>query len=374
MKYGRPLIAAMAAGLLALPATVNAQEEVEGINFGGAVRLNYAWRDYDTQNKDRGGDFEMELFRINVNGTIGDVMLDAEWRRYNGFQAIHHAWLGYQFDEDMHVEVGITQVPFGILPFASHSFWFSGAYYLGFEDDYDTGIKLVQKAGDWNFQYAFFKNPEYSNDSRADRYSFDLVTGGDQQNSETNQLNFRATRTMSHSEDSSTEFGLSLEAGQMYNRATQDNGDRWAVGAHVNGNYGKWNVQLTGIGYEYNPDNPAGVSDDFVQYGSFAFPFLAAAKGSIWSANVARSFDVDWGPVTGMTCYNDFSYIDADVDNSAESVQNVTGCMLVAGALYTYVDWIAGKNMWFAGGNGVGLESSAGEWNSRLNVNFGYYF
>jgi len=55
-------------------------------------------------------------------------------------------------------------------------------------------------------------------------------------------------------------------------------------------------------------------------------------------------------------------------------VQNVTGCMLVSGGLYTYVDWIAGKNMWFAGGNGVGLESSAGEWNSRLNVNFGYYF
>lgn len=373
MKYGRYLIAALAAGLLSAPAAVNAAD-VEGINFGGAVRLNYGWRDYDTQNKDRGGDFEIELFRINAKGTIGDVMLDAEWRRYNDFQAIHHAWLGYQFNEDMHVELGVTQVPFGLLPYASHSFWFSGAYYLGFEDDYDTGIKLVQKAGDWNFQYAFFKNPEYSNDSRADRYSFDLVTGGDQQNTETNQVNFRAVRTLTHSESSNTEVGVSLQAGQMYNRATQDNGDRWAVAAHVNGNYGKWNVQLTGIGYEYNPDNPVGVSDDFVQYGSFGFPFLAAAKGSVWSANVARSFDVDWGPVTGVTCYNDFSYIDADVNNSAESVQNVTGCMLVSGGLYTYVDWIAGKNMWFAGGNGVGLESSAGEWNSRLNVNFGYYF
>lgn len=373
MRHGRIYIAALAAGLLALPVAAPAEEE--GINFGGAVRLNYAWRDYDDTNKDRAGDFELELFRINARGTVGEVILDAEWRRYNDFQAIHHAWVGYEFDDSKHVELGITRVPFGILPYASHSFWFSGAYYMGFEDDYDTGVKFVQEAGDWDFQYAFFKNPEYANDGRADRYSFDLVTGGDQQNAEINQLNFRAARTLSHGEDSSTELGLSLEAGQIYNYTTEDTGDRWAVAAHMNGNYGKWNLQLQGLSYEFNPENPTGVSDDFVQFGAFAFPFLMAAKGEVYTANVARSFDVDWGPITGVTCYNDFTYIDPRVDNSAESMQNVTGCAFSAGGLYTYVDWIAGKNMWFAGGDGVGLNGgSADKWRSRLNINLGYYF
>jgi len=374
MNYGRILSAAVAASFLAAPAAAIAEEE-DGIEFGGAVRLNYAWRDYDDQNKDRLGDFEMELFRINVRGTVGEVMLNAEWRQYNDFQAIHHAWFGYRFDDDRHVELGITQVPFGILPYASHSFWFGGTYYMGLEDDYDTGVKFVQEAGDWTFHYAFFKNPEYADDSRADRYSFDLVTGGEQQNTETNQLNFRGTRLLRHSENSSTELGLSLQAGQIYNEITEDDGDRWAVAAHLNGNYGKWNLQLQGIAYEYNPENPDGVSDDFVQFGAFGFPFLMAAEGTVWSANVARSFSVEWGPVTGVTCYNNFTYIDADVDNSAESVQNVTGCAVSAGGLYTYFDWIAGKNMWFAGGDGIGLNgASAGKWRSRLNINLGYYF
>jgi hypothetical protein len=373
MKHGRILIAALAAALLIPPAAVLADDD--GIEFGGAVRLNYAWRDYDTQNKDRIGDFELELFRVNVRGTVGDVILDAEWRRYNDFQAIHHAWFGYRFDDDRHVELGITQVPFGILPYASHSFWFGGTYYMGFEDDYDTGVKFVQQAGDWTFHYAFFKNPEYTNDGRADRYSFDLVTGGDQQNTETNQLNFRAARLLQHAETRSTELGLSLQAGQMYNRATERNGDRWAAAAHMNGNYGPWNLQLQGIAYEFNPKNPDGVSDDFVQFGAFAFPFLVASKGSVWSANLARSFEVNWGPVTGMTCYNNLTYIDPRSDNSAESVQNVTGCAVSAGGLYTYFDWIAGKNMWFAGGDGIGLDgASAGRWRSRLNINLGYYF
>ncbi|NGX17405.1 porin [Wenzhouxiangella sp. XN24] len=374
MKHGRIYAAALAATLLSLPVTTTAEEE-DGINFGGAVRLNYAWRDYDDQNKDRGGDFELELFRINARGTIGEVILDAEWRRYNDFQAIHHAWVGYEFSEQTHVELGITQVPFGILPFASHSFWFSGAYYMGFEDDYDTGVKVVRKSGDWTFHTAFFKNPEYANDSRADRYSFDLVTGGDQQNTETNQVNFRAARLLTHEADRTTELGLSLQAGQIYNQTTEDNGDRWAVAAHLNGNYGPWNLQLQGMSYAFNPENPVGVSDDFVQYGAFGFPFLMAAKGEVWTANVARAFTVDWGPITGLNCYNNLTYIDPRVDNSAESVQNVTGCAVSAGGVYAYFDWIAGRNMWFAGGDGIGLDGgSAGKWRSRFNINIGYYF
>jgi hypothetical protein len=256
MRHGRYFVAALAAFLLMPPAAAGAEED--GVELGGAVRLNYAWRDYDDQNKDRLGDFELELFRVNVRGTVSDIMLNAEWRQYNGFQAIHHAWLGYEFSDDLHVELGITQVPFGILPFASHSFWFGGTYYMGFEDDYDAGVKLVQQAGDWTFHYAFFKNPEYADDSRTERYSFDLVTGGDQQNSETNQLNFRAARLLQHQDEYSTELGLSLQGGQIYNRATERDGDRWAVAAHVNGKYGPYNLHLQGIRYEFNPRNPRG--------------------------------------------------------------------------------------------------------------------
>ena len=360
---------------VAAPPLPAAEEAPDGIELGGAVRLNYAWRDYDAQNKDRLGDFELELFRINLRGTVGEVLLDAEWRRYNDFQAIHHAWVGYRFNDRLHGELGITQVPFGILPYASHSFWFGGTYYLGLEDDYDTGLKLVHDAGDWTFHYAFFKNPEYADDSRADRYSFDLVTGGEQQNAETNQFNFRAARVTRLEGLGSVELGLSLQAGQVYNRSTERNGDRWAVAAHLDSRIGQWNLQFQGIRYEFNPRNPAGLSRDFVQLGAFQFPFLVAARGNVWSVNVARSFDVSWGPVTGLNCYNNFTHVDPRVAQSAHSIQNVTGCSISAGGLFTYIDWIAGRNMWFAGGDGIGLDgATAGRWRSRLNINVGFYF
>ncbi len=353
-----------------------ADEDKYGIDFGGAVRLNYAWRDYDDQNKDRVGDFELELFRINVAGNVGDVLLDAEWRRYNDFQAIHHAWVGYDFSDELQMQLGITQVPFGIGPYMSRSFWFTGNYYAGFEDDYDTGVKFVHRPNDdWSFDYAFFKNPEYASDSRADRYSFDLVTGGDQQNTETNQLNFRAVRHLTLSDVSSMDLGLSLEAGQVYNRATEKDGNRWAVGAHMDYDTGPWNLRLQAMRYEYDVKNPEGVSDDFVQMGAFAFPFLKVAESDIYTYSLSRAIDVDWGPITGLRCYNEGTFFDPDVSNSDESIQSVTGCSVSAGGVFAYFDWIAGKNMWFAGGSGLGLDgATAGKWQSRFNVNLGYYF
>ena len=47
------------------------------------------------------------------------------------------------------MQVGVHQVPFGILPWASHNFYFQLPYYLGLEDDYDLGVKHILKQGEW---------------------------------------------------------------------------------------------------------------------------------------------------------------------------------------------------------------------------------
>ncbi|MGY6588748.1 MAG: hypothetical protein ACXIUB_10750 [Wenzhouxiangella sp.] len=357
-------------------AAIEDADDGDGINVGGAVRLNYGWQDYSPQNKDRLGDFELELFRINFSGSIGNVLLDAEWRRYNDFQAIHHAWIGYDFSDELQMQLGISRVPFGILPYTSHSFWFTGAYYMGYEDDYDTGIQFIHRpSDDWTLHYAFFKNPEYANDSRADRYSFDLVTEGDQANTETNQFNFRLERHLTLAGDSRMDLGMSLQAGQIYNRITERNGQRWAAAAHMDYYNGPWNLRLQAMRYEYDPENPEGVSTDFVQKAGFGFPFLMASEANVYSYSVSRAFDVDWGPISNVRCYNEGTWLDPQVSNSSESIQSVTGCSVAAGGVFTYFDWIAGKNMWFAGGDGIGLDGdSAGRWRSRLNINIGYYF
>ena len=50
------------------------------IKVGGAVRFQYGIKDYDEDDKDRGGDFDFDVFRLDFNGTIGDVTLSAQYR------------------------------------------------------------------------------------------------------------------------------------------------------------------------------------------------------------------------------------------------------------------------------------------------------
>ncbi|TWX63689.1 carbohydrate porin, partial [Colwellia demingiae] len=65
------------------------------IKVGGAVRFQYSYEDYDDDNKDRGGDFDFDVFRLDVNGSIGDVKLSAQYRWYQYMNVIHHADVAY---------------------------------------------------------------------------------------------------------------------------------------------------------------------------------------------------------------------------------------------------------------------------------------
>ena len=47
------------------------------IDIGGAVRLNYSWKDYGTGSN---GTFDFELFRIDVDVKQGKWFLDAQYR------------------------------------------------------------------------------------------------------------------------------------------------------------------------------------------------------------------------------------------------------------------------------------------------------
>ncbi len=246
------------------------KKEEKGIHIGGALRVNYSYLDWDPGSHERGGDFAFDTFRLNLDGELGKILLSAEYRFYPeyGFNTIHHGWMGYNFTDNLQGQIGVSKVPFGILPFASHSFWFSGAYYVGLEDDYDLGIKSIYKRGPWNLQLAFYKNGELGDAGNAGRYSVDVINNADggyagafaDGNEETNQFNARLAYTFEHGDFGSTEVGISGMWGQLYNTQTKDSGDHWAGCVHLNGNYGRWNLQLEGIGYGYNPEDPATVT------------------------------------------------------------------------------------------------------------------
>jgi hypothetical protein len=378
------------------PRVLEEPEKKDGITLGGAVRVNYNYQDWNEDHKERYGEADFDTFRLNLDGEIKGMLLSAEYRFYpqDDWHAPHHAWVGYNFTDEIQGQLGIHQVPFGLQPYASHNFWFSGAYYVGLEDDYDLGLKLLYNTGPWGLSLAFYKNEELGNAGDAGRYSVDVINNADggfagaqaAGNEESNQINARLTHTLAHGDFGETELGVSGQWGQLYNNNTKDNGDHWAAAAHINGNYGRWNVQLMYANYEYNPENPdfitdsdgnlvpADFDDDIVTMGAYSFSWGVPAEAEIGIANVAYSMPVSWGPIDSLTFYSDNTVIQPRESSFDTIWQNVVGCLVGAGPFYTYVDVISGKNMIFMGGDMVGDTDASSGRNTRLNVNFGYYF
>ncbi len=345
------------------------------IKIGGALRLNYSYKNYDQESMDRLGDFGFELFRLNADIDYKDIFLSVEYRWYGNFNAIHHGYFGYHLTAHSSIEIGIHQVPFGILPYSSHSFWFNATYYLGFEDDYDAGIKFIYDSQLWNLQGAFYKNPEYIDSERYGRYSFDLVTDEIQGNEEINQFNLRSEYKWSLNEDLLMKLGASFEVGQIYNKITTEKGNRHAIAIHNNLFYKNWNLQLQWIEYEFNPKNPIDLSDKTIQLGAFMYPFEVSSKANVYTFNLANDINIDGKYLDRIKLYINMSMVNPKQGYGSNSKQIVLGTTLIKRGLYAYFDYIFGQNMWFSGGPGIGLAHPEDKtWNSRLNINFGYYF
>ncbi len=146
---------------------------------------------------------------------------------------------------------------------------------------------------------------------------------------------------MSHKLGATFQFSqLDFEANAT-NTAGEDV-DSIAAAAHWQADWKKWQLQLQYMHYDYDVEDSNRIAISAFQYQSDI-----AAEADVAIVNIAKSFDVDWGPITQLNCYNDYSQVMSSGQGLDDSIQNVTGCAISAGKLYPYVDWIAGKNMYF---------------------------
>ncbi|MBD3401740.1 hypothetical protein GF420_02505 [candidate division GN15 bacterium] len=379
------------------------------------------WDDegYAQANSDQSGELLLDTYRINVDGTYGDIDLSLEYRFYQGYHMLHHGYFGYDFNDMWTMHFGVHQVPFNIQPYASHNWFFSLAYYLGLEDDYDAGIKFVHDNGEGlNLQLAYYKEDEgnYTGNSDASsRYSYDIVAersgliswlGAISNNREVNQFNGRLAYTFT-GDNYSVEVGGSAQYGMLLNDALKDieridnvdsvytgDTDPWgthmAFGGHVNATFGQFNLMAFGIYVDHEPAvvdsgllTAAGATsymadfpEELVVFGAYDFPYTVASKGILLAFQPAYSVPVEWGPISNLQFYNDFSVYLKDNDAFEDTYHNITGVLVTAGSVYTYVDFAQGKNHPWLGNftNGLAEGNPDAEWKMRFNINFGYYF
>lgn len=363
---------AVAASLLAFFAAPSSAVEInENISIGGSVRVNYNYIDYSESSKDKYGDIAFDTLSLTASGQSGKWGFASEYRLNNSTDYLILGYASYDFSPDLQIQGGVTHVPFGNPGYISNSWWMGLPYYLGFEDDRDVGVKATYQVGGGQTDVAFFKSPEYGA-SNNERYAADLFTGTingtDYNNEETNQFNIRHTQTFG-----SLTVGASGQYGQIYNSGTGNTGDRFAVAAHLNGNFGSWNVQMQAMHYEF--DAADAQDENKIGMSVVGWQYEVAAKGQIYNVNIAKSVATDWG---SLKFYNDFGLLTPDVEDASydNSFQNVTGVAIAAGPTYTMVDFIAGKNMTFSTANNdhIGLPEIGDDWDFRININLGYYF
>jgi hypothetical protein len=347
------------------------------IKIGGAVRFQYSYEDYNEENKERGGDMDFDVFRLDVNGSIGDVKVSAQYRWYQYMNVVHHAYVGYDFNEHWEGKAGITQVPFGNLAYNSNNFFFSSAFYAGLEDDYDTGLSFIGKYDKHDIRLAYFKNDELGGidgyvDNKTDRYSYDVVglRGASEDiydtpataMAESNTINLRYAYTFD-----TTEVGASLLSGDLVG-TTGSLGDNNAYAVHVKSNVGNFGIMAQYTSYEYDLND----NSDSVAVGAYSFHDTIPAEATLYNLNISYSQDLTFGPITNITYYNDYNLMtDKSGSYQEDTMMNVTGMAISAGGIYAYVDYIIAKNQPFVGGTFAG---DSDETNQRLNINIGYYF
>lgn len=356
---------ALAACLSAAPAPpASAQDIADTFRLGGAVRFNYGWLDYGPTQR-----LQPELLRIDVEGRHGRFLFSLQYRWYDDFEAVHHAWLGWKPTADSDIRIGIQQAPFGLLPVAAHSFWNGSGYLLGIEDDYDPGIVWQREHGPHQWHAGVFFGDEYGSGRRYDRFSFDIAATDDQPYRERERVVARYQHSRKH-EHGDWQAGISLTAGRTEDLARDAHYDYHAYALHGQWAHGPLSLQLQWARYRH------AVPGDRIALAGFAFPFQAAADADVPTFNVAYAFG-RVGRFDDITCYNDLSSVQPlrNRVGLAESWQNATGCTFSKGKMIAYLDWIAGKNMWFIGGPGIGIDAGrADRWRSRLNLNIGFYF
>jgi len=397
--------------IFGLKGSLVAQDD-DGFTFGGAMRYNIISTSYNETKTNPA--FTWDTWRLNVDGSVSDVDLSFEYRFYPTFGThfIHHGFLGYGLSDNVYMELGVTQVPFGITTYASHSWWFQGQYYVGLEDDYDMGINFDITPNDkMKLSLSYFRQqepegPKFGGDvtfggSGPGRYSYDVVPGtgyyyDDAGNltsasanlRELNQFNARLAYDIA----SGWEVGASAQVGGIYNATLDESETATAFAGHVLGNFGNFNLKASFINYNYNAKADNGEDLDIIQMGAYGYEYFGsglnpgddgfysggvAKEANIIAAGLAYSVPVEWGPISNLQFYVDYTVIDKAEDSFYNTEHLIPGMLVTAGSIYTYVDYAMGKNQpWLTGsfGKGLGTGVEDPDWNTRFNINIGYYF
>ncbi|BDH46161.1 hypothetical protein TUM12370_22050 [Salmonella enterica subsp. enterica serovar Choleraesuis] len=359
------------------------------LDIGGALRGNYRYEDWQTSSYRNPPHLRFDAFRLDISGQYQKGFTDIGfWFQDKRKYAIDRAVLGYQFTPEASLQLGLPFKPFGLQPYPQFGWSYGIPFYMGYGVNNGAGMDYHFQNNQWTLDAAWFPwatPPEL-------RYapevgSYDDVKGTIygphhlQYNEKRSQVNIRLARQFNGA-GWNNELGGSLAGAQLHNTKTGNNGSYWAAGTHLLLNRGPWHLSGQVIRYAYDPKNPAGADDDAILMGGNGLTpaYLIPAKATTGSLNLARDVDMNWGKLTKLRFYNDYSALWKDKGSWSSSQMNTVGVQVFALPVMLWVDftWAKNANPWGGAENATGWTSTSssgsGKWYFRSNINIGYYF
>lgn len=350
------------------------------LKIGGAVRVNYVIGDYaDAGQPSRGGDggnFELDTFRLNADLKAGKLIGSAEYRWYDGYNFAHHAWLGYEDGADR-IEAGLVRAPFGSGPYGiSQSWFFDQHYYTGLSDDMDLGVVYTRTFSRVTLDAAWFIRSEWNGNGGSKhgaRYGYDVVPGENGVGyKENNQFNLRAVwHSAGGGSGIATDLGASVRYGFLDGKGGLDDGHHYAASLHMVNKLGAWTLATQATRYEYSLSGGA----DLVAMGAYDWVADVAARAWIAGASLSRRFETPGIPwLDHVLPYVEYSSIIKDERRFNNSDMLVVGAAWASGGWYVYTDLAFSNGNFFVGDKGDFGANARNGWQTRFNINLGYYF
>ena len=203
---------------------------------------------------------------------------------------------------------------------------------MGMSYDYDDGR--------FQWDLGYYKNAEElgfgDNGPISDsRYTYDFSGA----NKEAHQVNLRFNYKFG--KDRMHKAGFTVQYGGIWNLDTKRMGNHRAGGLHYELSHPRWSVKAHWLAYDNRPENQAGgrTSIEMTAYGA---PYNTASKAMLYTLALGYTVPVQWGPITALQFYNDYTYMDKDVESWEDTQMNVTGVLVSAKPLYVYFDYAQG--------------------------------
>lgn len=302
---------------------------------------------------------------------------------FGDIRFMEYAWIGYRFDPQHQVQFGLNQVPFGLQPLYSSTFWETLGNVVGMEDVYMLGGKYVQDEGDWNVQVGYYTRQAWPGHgtSRGSTYSV-VVTPADPgvlggtRNTERDLVVGRVARK-TRMGDWQGEAGLSLLSSALYNYDTQRYGRRNAYAVHYAARKNGWGTKLQYARQQMAPKNPNG--EQTITVGGYDGTFNLATRGNFYAGDLSYTFADRYlgGWIKDLTFYGSYSMYEKSNPAFRNSQRFILGTSFSLKPVSIYLEWLNGRNDPYIGGSSYTESLAAGginRWRNKFYLNIGYYF